>query len=341
MKEQSPYKRTKNLLTKTEADFLVYLKEAVNGDFHINKMTRMCDLVDVNDELSKKEYMSYFRSISQYHIDFTLCDPLSYKPLICIELDDPSHEREDRIKRDEKVNRIFSDINMPLLRIMTSASYNVDDIRSMIDGGLEGKCVIDERDRILEGKQMVAGIIAKMVFGLVSLILAICLLFFFYTRYVNILISKPDAPVVADTKTRSPTNSSNKEELRQKDIVADKNTNTANETKKDKVKPIKRITSNRITGESVTIGQWKTSQRKGKKIAILKYNGGNVLIEAYSGGMQLEHQVNEFRNGSHIEYKIVNGNKDEYYLLDKYNNLHLMDDSGRRETFMAQNLAAN
>jgi len=132
MENRSPYKKSKNLLTKTEADFYVYLKAAVNNDFHINKMTRMCDLVDVDKSLSGKEYMSYFRSISQYHIDFTLCDPITFKPVICIELDDPSHERDDRIKRDEKVNKIFADINLPLLRIKTERKYNVENLRSLI-----------------------------------------------------------------------------------------------------------------------------------------------------------------------------------------------------------------
>jgi very-short-patch-repair endonuclease len=137
MENHSPYKKSKNLLTKTEADFYVYLKAAVNNDFHINKMTRMCDLVDVDKRLRSKEYMSYFRSISQYHIDFTLCDPFSFKPVVCIELDDPSHERAGRIKRDKKVNKIFADINLPLLRIKTERKYSVENLRKIIDSSIK------------------------------------------------------------------------------------------------------------------------------------------------------------------------------------------------------------
>lgn len=137
MEKRSPYQKSKNLLTKTEADFYVYLKAAVNNDFHINKMTRMCDLVDVDKSLSSNEYMSYFRSISQYHIDFTLCDPFSFKPLLCIELDDPTHDRDDRIKRDIKVNKIFADINLPLLRIKAERTYSVENIRNLIEENLD------------------------------------------------------------------------------------------------------------------------------------------------------------------------------------------------------------
>lgn len=136
MEKHPPYKKSENLLTPTEADFYVYLKAAVNNDFHINKMTRMCDLVDVDKGLSNKEYMSYFRSISQYHIDFTLCNPYSFKPVLCIELDDPSHGRADRIKRDDKVNKIFADINLPLLRIKAERTYRVEYLRSLIDRNL-------------------------------------------------------------------------------------------------------------------------------------------------------------------------------------------------------------
>jgi len=140
MENHSPYKKSNNLLTKTEADFYVYLKAAVNNDFHINKMTRMCDLVDVDKRLSGKKYMSLFRSISQYHIDFTLCDPLTFKPVVCIELDDPSHERSARIKRDKKVNKIFADINLPLLRIKTengSSLFRVGNGMTVVHSTLE------------------------------------------------------------------------------------------------------------------------------------------------------------------------------------------------------------
>ena len=34
------------------------------------------------------------------HIDFVLCDPGNLQPILCIELDDPSHNRPDRIERD-------------------------------------------------------------------------------------------------------------------------------------------------------------------------------------------------------------------------------------------------
>ncbi len=148
MKNHSPYKKSKNLLTKTEADFYVYLKAAVNNDFHINKMTRMCDLVDVDKSLSGKEYMSYFRSISQYHIDFTLCNPCTFKPIICIELDDPSHGRADRRKRDEKVNKIFADINLPLLRIKTERTYSVEDLRNLIEINLKSSTEIFQKKMI-------------------------------------------------------------------------------------------------------------------------------------------------------------------------------------------------
>ena len=71
--------------------------------------------------------MSYFRRISQKHIDFLICEKESLKPVLGIELDDRSHQREDRQKRDEFVNALYENIGLKMLRIPTS--MNDDEIK--------------------------------------------------------------------------------------------------------------------------------------------------------------------------------------------------------------------
>jgi len=62
-----------------------------------------------------------------------LCHPGTLVPEVCIELDDPSHNRPDRIERDIFVNAAFDAADLPLLRIPTEPSYRARDIRDMID----------------------------------------------------------------------------------------------------------------------------------------------------------------------------------------------------------------
>lgn len=56
-----------------------------------------------------------FSRINGKSVDFLICTN-DMKPLIAIELDDNTHDRPDRQKRDIFVNSIISDANMPLLR---------------------------------------------------------------------------------------------------------------------------------------------------------------------------------------------------------------------------------
>lgn len=53
-----------------------------------------------------------------------LCDPETSRPIIAIELDDPSHARPNRIERDEMVDNTFKDAG--LLPLHTRATYRYD-----------------------------------------------------------------------------------------------------------------------------------------------------------------------------------------------------------------------
>lgn len=91
---------------------------------------QICPKVGIKDFVgikTKSNYMSYFRKISQKHIDFLICEKDSLKPVLGIELDDKSHKRTDRQKRDEFVNNLYGNIGLKILRIPTS--MNDDEIK--------------------------------------------------------------------------------------------------------------------------------------------------------------------------------------------------------------------
>jgi hypothetical protein len=51
--------------------------------------------------------------------------------LFCMELDDPTHNRKDRIERDKLVNTAFYDAGMPLIRVPFSGSVNKIDYKKL------------------------------------------------------------------------------------------------------------------------------------------------------------------------------------------------------------------
>lgn len=129
-----PYLARGQLVTKSELKFYKSLSKAVQDDFQIFAMVRIADLLRV--EKGNKHRRKWLNKILAKHIDFVLCDPGSLKPLVCLELDDVSHQRPDRIERDKFVNLAFKSAHLPLLRIPTQTEYKSQEIRELIESVL-------------------------------------------------------------------------------------------------------------------------------------------------------------------------------------------------------------
>lgn len=113
--EKLPYRR-KFLLTKNEYWFYKSLKEIADKyGFAVLAKIRFADLVEVSAEADKKEYMKYFGKIKSKHIDFILCKKDNLYPELLIELNDSSHNKEDRIKRDEFVKKIAEKVGYKMV----------------------------------------------------------------------------------------------------------------------------------------------------------------------------------------------------------------------------------
>lgn len=126
-----PYKSRKSLLTKSELRFYKSLQKAVLDDWEIFAMVRIADLIRV--ESQTRNYRGWLNKILAKHIDFVLCHPGTLEPVVCIELDDVSHNRPERMERDEFVNHAFESAGLTLIRIETQPQYKSREIRDLIE----------------------------------------------------------------------------------------------------------------------------------------------------------------------------------------------------------------
>ncbi len=55
------------------------------------------------------------------------------QPLVGIELDDKSHQREDRRERDAFVDQVFAAATLPLLHVTAKRAYVVEEIAAQIE----------------------------------------------------------------------------------------------------------------------------------------------------------------------------------------------------------------
>lgn len=131
-KRPSSYKSQVFLFTKTEWRFMRALMAEFERDYLVMSKVRIADLLKVRYVKSRKAWWRAFTRISSKHIDFVLVDPGSGKILCGIELDDPSHNRADRQRRDVFVDGAFAGAKLPLLRVPTKDVYDMAALREEV-----------------------------------------------------------------------------------------------------------------------------------------------------------------------------------------------------------------
>lgn len=125
-----PYSSRRTLLSKGEVAFFGPFTRAVAGRYLIMCKVRLADIVTCSDV----DWQTGFGgAISQKHVDFVLCEGRTTRVVAAIELDDRTHERADRRRRDDFLNRVLVASGIALIRFPTQAFYSVARIQRHLD----------------------------------------------------------------------------------------------------------------------------------------------------------------------------------------------------------------
>ncbi len=115
--EKFPYILSDMLLTSKEQKFYNTLKPiAEKYNYTILCKMRLADIIKVPKDTY--ESLRWFNYIKAKHIDFLVCDS-NFKIIALIEVDDYTHNFDNRKKRDKFVNEIFKQLNVKLLHYKT------------------------------------------------------------------------------------------------------------------------------------------------------------------------------------------------------------------------------
>lgn len=117
------------LLTKTELKFYKSLKQITD---ELNLV--ICPQVTLYQIVQNKNFKD-FNKIQSKSIDFVIAEP-NLKIKLCIELDDYTHQKSKRIKRDEFINKLLTDLNIKLIRIQVQNFYNLEELKNKIKESL-------------------------------------------------------------------------------------------------------------------------------------------------------------------------------------------------------------
>lgn len=125
------YKRKDFFMSRAEHECYDALIVAVGDKYYVFPQVHLPTLID--NKVVGQNWKGAFSHISQKSVDFVLCDKLYISPKLAIELDDKTHERQDRIDRDGIVERIFKDAGLPLLRLENRGRFNPTELLEKIN----------------------------------------------------------------------------------------------------------------------------------------------------------------------------------------------------------------
>lgn len=115
IKELMPYLLKGSVLTNSEINLYNILYEfCCKNNLRLLSKIRIADFVQTKKQ---ENYYKWFNRISAKHVDFLICQPEGFKPLLAIELDDYTHKQKNRQERDNFINSVYQNVGLPILHI--------------------------------------------------------------------------------------------------------------------------------------------------------------------------------------------------------------------------------
>ena len=124
------YKRKDFLMSRAEHEFFDILVGITNDQYYVFPQIHLSTILD--NKVVGQNWKGAFRHIDEKSIDYVICDKAYIKPILAIELDDRTHEQNNRKIRDGEVERILSNANLPLLRFGNNGHFDKEEIKRLV-----------------------------------------------------------------------------------------------------------------------------------------------------------------------------------------------------------------
>jgi very-short-patch-repair endonuclease len=128
-----PYERKDSFLTAAEISYYRILRMIFADQYLIFAQVRVLDLCTV---LERQSNQAAFNRVDRKVVDFVLCHPRTFKPMVAIELDDSTHDRAYRHQRDVFLEEVFRVIGMKLVRQRVRLEYSVAEVTQRVEAAL-------------------------------------------------------------------------------------------------------------------------------------------------------------------------------------------------------------
>ncbi|MFM2414484.1 MAG: hypothetical protein RI911_177 [Candidatus Parcubacteria bacterium] len=133
------YIKKQYFMTKAENELFQILSKEFSGEYVVFAQVHLPTII--NHKIKGQNWKAALSSVDRKSVDFVLCDKTYLSPKLAIELDDKSHEEEDRKERDRFVEQVLESAGMPLLRIKNKGFFDVAEVVEMVRKGVRDASV--------------------------------------------------------------------------------------------------------------------------------------------------------------------------------------------------------
>jgi very-short-patch-repair endonuclease len=133
------YYLKKSLFSPAERSFVGVLEALDYEGVTIASKVRLADIFGVKKGLERGERQRALNRISAKHVDFLLIQSSDGRALLGVELDDSSHEEEERVVRDSLVDSVFASAGLPILHVTAKVAYDPKELHRQIEAVLAKK----------------------------------------------------------------------------------------------------------------------------------------------------------------------------------------------------------
>ncbi len=126
------YVKKQYFMSKPENELFQLLSKEFANEYVVFAQVHLPTIV--NHKIKGQNWKGAFSAINRKSVDFVLCDKVYLAPKLAIELDDKSHDEEDRKERDVFVELVLEGAGMPLLRIKNKGFFDAAEIVAEVKG---------------------------------------------------------------------------------------------------------------------------------------------------------------------------------------------------------------
>ncbi|HYE03855.1 MAG TPA: DUF2726 domain-containing protein [Phycisphaerales bacterium] len=142
--EPLAYRRKDWLVSRAEKSFYGVLLQALPmlpEPAVVMAKVRLADLLYLPRDMDRSTRVSQQNRVNSKHVDFVLCAADTLRPLLAIEIDDSSHDAEDRQERDSFVDAALQAAGLPLVRFDCKRGYSIQALAQPLQRAMEPQAV--------------------------------------------------------------------------------------------------------------------------------------------------------------------------------------------------------